>query len=179
MNYRRLFIPNSLIFVTIVTSKRRPILIQNIKLLRESFKRAVINYNCKIIAICVLPEHIHFIINPYEISDYPFFIKQFKTYFSKNIDISKLENYELSKSNISKKERDVWQRRYFEHTIISETDLYKHFDYIHFNPVKHGLVTKVKDWEYSSFYQFVKNNYYSIDWCNFEDKNKIFELNYE
>ena len=88
-------------------------------------------------------------------------------------------NYKLTKSNINKKERDVWQRRYFEHTIISEEDLYRHFDYIHYNPVKHNLVTSVKNWEYSSFKNFVKNNYYDIDWCNFGDKNKIQELDYE
>ena len=179
MNYRRLFIPNSFIFLTIVTSKRRPILINNIKLLRRALKKAVENYNCKIIAICVLPEHIHMIIKPYQINDYPYFVKQFKTYFSTNIDILTLENYELTNSNINKKERDVWQRRYFEHTIVSEDDLCRHFDYIHFNPVKHNLVTSVKNWEYSSFKNFVKNNYYDMDWCNFGDKNKIQELDYE
>ena len=103
MNYRRLFIPNSFIFLTIVTSKRRPILINNIKLLRRALRKAVENYNCKIIAICVLPEHIHRIIKPYQINDYPYFVKQFKTYFSTNIDILTLENYELTNSNINKK----------------------------------------------------------------------------
>jgi len=179
MNYHRLFIPNSLIFATIVTSKRRPILIENIKLLRQALLKAVNNYNCKIIAICILPDHIHLIIKPYEIKDYPYFIKQFKTYFSKKIDISKIDNYNLSKSNIDKKERDIWQRRYFEHTIISEEDLNRHLDYIHFNPMKHGLVSAIKEWEYSSFYRFVKKGFYNIDWCNFDNKNKIFELNYE
>ena len=95
MNYRRLYIPNSFVFLTIVTSKRRPILINNIKLLRQALKRAVENYNCKIIAICVLPEHIHMIIKPYQINDYPYFVKQFKTYFSTNIDISTLYKYKL------------------------------------------------------------------------------------
>lgn len=179
MNYHRLFIPNSLVFVTIVTSKRRNILIDNIKLLRIALKKAVNNYNCKIVAICVLPNHLHMIIKPYEIKDYPNFIKQFKTYFSKNIDINQVDDYTLSKSNIDKKERDVWQRRYFEHTIISQEDLNRHLDYIHYNPVKHKLVNSIKEWIYSSFHKFVQNGYYDIDWCNFDDKNKIFELDYE
>ncbi len=179
MNYHRLFIPNSLIFATIVTSKRRPILIDNIKLLRKALIKAIHNYNCKIISICILSDHIHLILKPYDIKDYPFFIKQFKTYFSKNFDINQLNDYALSKSNIDKKERDIWQRRYFEHTIISQEDLNRHIDYIHFNPIKHKLVNSIKDWKYSSFHKFVKNGYYDINWCNFEDKNKISKLDYE
>jgi REP element-mobilizing transposase RayT len=35
-----------------------------------------------------------------------------------------------------------WQKRFWEHTIRDEKDFECHLDYIHFNPVKHGLVTK-------------------------------------
>lgn len=63
-----------------------------------------------------LPDHIHMIIKPYDIKDYPNIIKQIKTYFSKHIDITKLSNYSLSLSNTKKQERDVWQRMYWEHT---------------------------------------------------------------
>ena len=179
MNYRRFFVQNSMVFLTIVTSKRRDILINNIDLLKIALKKAIDNYNCHICAICVLPNHIHMIIQPYDIKDYTKFVKQFKTYFSKNFDIENLEDYQLTKSKIDKKECDIWQRRYYEHTIRNENDLNKHIDYIHYNPYKHGYVKSVKDWKYSSFHKFVKNGFYDINWCNYDDKNNINDLQLE
>ena len=73
---------------------------------------------------------------------------------------------------------DIWQRRYWEHTIINKEDLYKHIDYIHYNSMKHyGIIPK--NWEFSSFYRFVEKGYYEKDWCNFEDIHKINELDLE
>ena len=129
-------------------------------------------------AICILPDHLHLIIKPYEISDYPIIVSQIKMNFSRNIDIKSIENYSLSKSKNSKRELDVWQRRYWEHTILSENDLYKHLDYIHYNPMKHYNIAP-KDWEYSSFRKFVKLGYYDANWCNFEDKHCINSMNCE
>lgn len=62
--------------------------------------------------------------------------------------------------------------------IITEEDLNKHIDYIHYNPMKHYNVAP-KDWKYSSFNKFVQNGYYEQHWCNFEDKYNINELDYE
>ena len=75
-------------------------------------------------------------------------IYSIKYYFSRHITIS---NQELSESKIKKGEKGVWQRRYWEHTIRNEKDLYKHLDYIHFNPIKHNLVKSLKDYKYSTF----------------------------
>lgn len=44
--------------------------------------------------------------------------------------------------------------------------------------MKHYNITP-KDWKYSSFHKYVKNNIYEEDWCNFEDKNKIAWLDFE
>ena len=179
MNYRRLFIENSLVFITIVTAKRRKILIDNINILRDAFSRTIRTYNYKIVAICVLPDHIHLIIKPYNIKDYPKIVQQIKRYFTQHINKDTLENYQLTSGNIKRKESDVWQHKYWEHTIRDENDLSRHIDYIHYNPFKHKYVNKIVDWNYSSFRKFVKNNFYDINWCNFEDRNKITELDYE
>ena len=77
-----------------------------------------------------------------------------------------------------KKEKGVWQSRYWAHIILDENDLNKHIDYIHFNPMKHYNVAP-KDWEYSSFKKYVNNKFYDINWCNFDDKYKISELDLE
>ena len=65
---------------------------------------------------------------------------------------------------MSKREKGIWQRRYWEHAIRDETDLARHIDYIHFNPVKHVYVTKVCDWPHSSFHRFVAEGLLPSDW---------------
>jgi putative transposase len=69
-----------------------------------------------------------------------------------------------SRSKITKREKGIWQRRYWEHAIRDEADLVRHVDYIHFNPVKHGLVSRVCDWPHSSFHRFVERGDLPLDW---------------
>lgn len=177
MNYRRLYIENSKIFITMVTSKRRPILIENINILRESFKQIKNKIEYKIEAIVILPDHIHMIIEPKETKKYPEIIKGIKTYFSRAIDETKLDNYELTQSRKDKKEKDIWQRRYWEHSITDEADLRKHTDYIHYNPIKHGYVKQAKKWKYSTFKKCVQQGFYDENWCDFKEDTAV--LNYE
>lgn len=154
---------------------RKPILTENIELLRNAFKKVRKHHSFEIIACVVLPEHFHLILSPEIIQDYPKIISAIKHYFSRNLDI-KVDD--LSESKIKKREKGVWHRRYFEHTIIDENDLNKHIDYVHYNPVKHGLVSKVKEWEYSSFHKFVKNDYYDETWGstqNVEEFGKLYD----
>jgi putative transposase len=69
--------------------------------------------------------------------------------------------------NASKWKRNgstLWQRRFCEHMIRDEDDFNKHMNYIHFNPVKHGLVTYVKDCPHSTFHRCVKRGFYPPDW---------------
>ena len=178
MNYKRLFIENGIIFITFVTSKRRNILIENINILRKSFIETKNIFTFEITAICVLPNHIHMIIKPENIKEYPLIIKMIKSIFSRNIDISTIKGYEVSESKKQKNEKDIWQRRYYEHTIRNIDDLNKHIDYIHYNSMKHYNIAP-KNWKYSTFKKFVKNGYYDLNWCNFEDKNNIKEMDLE
>ena len=108
-------------------------------------------------------------------NDYPNIIKYFKTFFSRNINI---DNSDLTEGKKRKNEKGVWQSRYWAHIILNENDLNKHIDYIHYNPMKHYNIAP-KDWEYSSFMKYVNNKFYDINWCNFDDKYKISELDLE
>ena len=58
----------------------------------------------------------------------------------------------------------MWQRRFWEHQIRDDVDFQRHFDYIHFNPVKHGYVSAVKDWGFSSFHRYVREGVYCDNW---------------
>src|ERR1700743_2171271 len=80
-----------------------------------------------------------------------------------------LSAYSNERANFSHRaargERGIWQRRYWEHTIRDETDFERHINYVHINPVKHGLVTRVRDWPFSSFHRMVKLGIYPEDWA--------------
>ena len=72
----------------------------------------------------------------------------------------------------------LWQNRFWEHTIRDENDLNIHLNYIHYNPVKHGYVKSVKDWEFSSFHKFVKKGLYDINWGSNTDIKEIIDLDF-
>ena len=176
-NYKRLFLEQyQYIFITIVTHNRNPILVENIETLKESIKNTHFKYNFDIVAIAIMPDHLHMIIKVDNINDYPKIIYSMKYYFSKYINVEKIS---LSESKIKKGEKGVWQRRYWEHTIRNEQDFYRHLDYIHYNPIKHNLVKSSKDYKYTTFEKFVKLGLYEKNWCNFENKNKIADLDFE
>jgi len=61
-------------------------------------------------------------------------------------------------------ERNLWQRRFWEHTIRDEHDYAAHCDYLHYNPVKHELCKSPGEWPYSTFYRFVEKGIYAADW---------------
>ena len=84
-----------------------------------------------------------------------------KSTFSRNLSVDE----PISESRAAKRERGIWQRRYWEHTIRDEDDFARHVDYIHINPLKHGLVDRVREWEASSFQRYVKLGVYPIDWA--------------
>ena len=162
------------VFFTIVTYNRIPILIENIDTLRNSFKYALSKYKFEIVACSILYDHLHLILKLEKAKDYSEIIRLVKYYFSRKVNI----NAELSKSKINKREKGIWQRRFWEHTIRNEQDLNIHLDYIHYNSYKHYKIAP-KEWRYSSFDKFVENKFYDINWCNFEDKNKISNLDFE
>lgn len=176
--YKRYFNNNNPVFITFVTQNRKEILIDNIDILRNSFKYSKSKFKYELIASVILEEHCHIILSAENQNEIPKIIRVIKFYFSQNIPQRYLENIELSASAINRGEKGIWQRRYYDHIIKDEKDLYKHFDYIHYNPTKHYNISP-RDWKYSSFDKFVKLGLYNLDWCNFEDKNRIDKLNYE
>ena len=82
----------------------------------------------------------------------------------------------LSASRVKHREKDVWQRRFWEHTIRDETDFRRHLDYIHLNPVKHELVDCPHAWKHSSFTRWVKAGFYVKEWqcvCRSRDVRRL------
>ena len=71
------------------------------------------------------------------------------------------------------RESPIWQRRFGEHCIRDDNDFQRHVDYVHFNPVKHGLVSRVMDWPHSTFHRFVSEGVYSSDWAGYADRECV------
>ena len=176
MNYKRVFVPNSYVHLIIVAYNRKDIFVENIELLRDSLKNAKQFFDFEIIAICVLPNHIHMILNPNNIQEYPNIITSIKYYFSRHYDVGvETPTY----GYVNKGEKGVFQRRYFEHTICSQEELNNHINYIHYNPVKHGYVKNVKDCKYSSFHKLVEDKFYDKNWGSSDDIENIKNLDFE
>ena len=169
--YKRVFENGYSYFLTVVTHKRVPILIKNIDLLRDSFRRSKLKYNYQIEAVVILPDHFHTIITPINAKDYPKIISHIKRSFLYGLDkdIKNSAKVGLSATQFKNQHSGIWQGRYYEHTIRDERDFKIRFDYIHFNPIKHKLVSMVKDWEYSSFHKFVKMGWYDSEWGDFDE----------
>lgn len=165
MEYRRLFIAGGTYFFTLVTYQRRPIFSKQeaIELLRDAFQYIMARWPFTIVASVVLPDHMHFIWTlPPESSDYSTRWKMIKSYFTKNWRPKGVVSESISRQR--KGEADIWQRRFWEHLIRDEGDLKRHIEYIHYNPVKHGLVDSPAKWEYSSFMKYVRDGIYDVSW---------------
>jgi putative transposase len=162
MEYRRIWKPGGTYFFTVVLADRRSgLLVCNIDHLRQAFRQVKIAMPFGLVAAVVLPDHLHCIWTlPEGDVDYPCRWQNIKASFSKKLP----KATSRSASKVAKRERGIWQRRYWEHLIRDERDLHRHLDYIHYNPVKHGLVAQVSDWPYSSFHRYVERGYYAADW---------------
>lgn len=172
VNYRRVRNPGGIYFFTVTLQDRQScILTENITPLSESFKYVKQRKPFNIDATVVLPEHIHCIWTlPRDDSDYSIRWRLIKTVFTQSL-LKNGSKFHLT----SKNEYQIWQRRYWEHTIQNDDDFRHHVEYIHFNPVKHDLVKCVADWRYSSFHQYVRKGFYPNDWGK---KSEDFKDNY-
>jgi putative transposase len=159
--YRRAKISGFTFFFTVVLADRSSaLLVEQIDRLRTVYRLARERRPFETIAICVLPDHLHAIWSlPEGDGDFSTRWSLIKSGFSRG-----LQDRPRSPSKIVKREKGVWQRRFWEHAVRDDADLERHVDYIHFNPVKHGHVKRVVDWPHSSFHQYVARGELTADW---------------
>jgi putative transposase len=162
-SYRRNFVPGGSYFFTVNLADRRlRLLTEHIELLRTAFRQVKTRHPFTIDATVVLPDHLHAIWTlPEADIDFATRWRLIKATFSRGLR----RGEGLSISRATKGERGIWQRRYWEHTLRDEGDLERHVDYIHFNPVKHGHMSRVRDWPHSTFHRMVKLGIYPEDWA--------------
>jgi putative transposase len=161
--YRRNRIPGATYFFTVnLLDRSSALLVDEITNLRASVVTIRQQHPFHIDAWVVLPDHMHCLWTlPEGDSDYPTRWRKIKAAFSHQTPTPASRN----KSRSQKHERDVWQRRYWEHTIRDDRDYTAHIDYVHFNPVKHGYVANVAAWPYSTFHRCVAKGLFPANWA--------------
>jgi putative transposase len=161
VHYRRNFVPGGTFFFTVIVKDRRSrVLVERITSLRYAFRATQIERPFTIDAIVILPDHLHTIMTlPPGDSDFSGRWQRIKGLFTRRIVAS-----HVRVERDQRGEYALWQKRFWEHTIRSESDFSRHVDYIHYNPVKHGLASQVSDWPYSSFHRYVGQGWLPEDW---------------
>ena len=162
-DYRRNFITGGSFFFTANLGDRRlRLLTEHIDQLRVAFRETRQRHPFTTEAMVVLPDHLHASLDAARgRRRFHDALAADQVGFSRALPTSE----PISGSRAAKGERGIWQRRFWEHTIWDENDFARHIDYIHINPVKHRLVTRVRDWPYSSFHRMVKLRIYPEDWA--------------
>jgi len=175
--YRRILYQGGTYFFTLVTYKRQKIFLSHDVsfIFYESLEHIQRLHPFTNVAYCIMPDHIHLIWRlPEDDANYSMRISQIKRRFArafvKKYGIPVVRNMQHEK----RRELTIWQRRFWEHLIRDEADLNQHIDYIHYNPVKHGMVDRVCDWVDSSFHRYVQEGYYDANWsegCKTNEKD--------
>ena len=165
-NYRRNYITGGSYFFTVnLLERNKSLLVDHISNLRTAIRNTKKNKPFEIDAWVILPDHMHSIWTlPEDDSDYSGRWREIKIAFSKSLPKAEPRK----ESRINRNERGIWQHHFWEHTIRNEIDYQRHMDYIHYNPVKHGLVKDVNEWPHSTFHPLVAEGIYPEDWAGLD-----------
>ncbi len=153
VRYRRNRIAGATYFFTVTLRDRRSdLLVREIDALRASWQAAARRVPHVVIAAVVLPDHLHAVIRMIgDAADYPRLWQEVKKGFTRR--------------TCAPGAPSAWQSRYWERTVRDEAELQALVDYVHINPVKHGLVDRVVSWPHSSFHRYVARGELPVDWA--------------
>ncbi len=165
--YRRAYVPGGTFFFTLVTENRAPILCDNLgrSLLHKAIAECRRRRPFAIDAMVLLPDHLHMMMTlPPGDANFSLRMAALKAYFTRAFLLAGGTEQARSESRIRKRRRGVWQRWFWEHTIRDREDHRRHFDYIHYNPVKHAVARCAHDWPYSTFHRHADAGVYTRQW---------------
>ena len=173
-DYRRAWHPSGTYFFTVNLLQRQgnDLLVRQVGLLRAAVKSVRQRHPFVIHGWVVLPDHLHCVIElPADDADFATRWRLIKTEFSKALP----KTERRSRVRAARGERGIWQRRYWEHLIRDDVDFRAHMDYVHINPLKHGLVRHVRDWPHSTFHRLVEQGIYPANWAGDDDDGLEYE----
>ena len=162
-DYRRWYSPGGVYFFTVVTYDRQPIFAEPsaVSRLGTAMREVRSTHPFRTIAAVILPDHLHTVWQlPRGDADFSTRWRRIKGLLTKRHLRANLP----STNNSAEPPRGLWQPRFWEHMIRDEIDLERHVDYIHYNPVKHGLVARPLDWPWSSLRRYINRGHYDVSW---------------
>jgi len=162
MDIRRYHIPDAIYFITCVNYQRQPIFSNstNIDIFMETLVKVRDYYPHDLQAYVFIPDHFHMLIKPIGCTISKL-VQSLRRNFTNNY-----KNHHRITGRLT-----LAQHRFYDHVIRDDRDWSRHMDYIHYNPIKHGLVLKPEDWPHSSYVDCVRRNLYEIGWGWNEDEN--------
>jgi len=171
-NFRRYYVPNAIVFITTITDQRAPIFNSedNIRLFWHTLQMVREVHPFRLLAYVILPDHFHWLMRV-EGADGNFSAVLHSV--KRNYTI----NYKQAHGITSRLK--LWQERFWDHVIRDECDLRNHFDYIHWNPVKHGYVQRPEDWAHSSYGFWFKRGYYELGWGHLDEPAHLIGMDLE
>ncbi len=171
-DYRRYYIPNAIVFITCVTHDRLPYLreLSNVELLFNTMRSVQVIHPFRLLAYVILPDHFHWLM--YVSPDHDTFSSILHS-VKRNFTLNYKEVHQIDVAF------NVWQARFWDHVIRDECDFKNHFDYIHWNPVKHRLVERPEDWTHSTYQHWLEHGYYEIGWGHTNEPINTREMNLE
>ena len=162
VGYRRNRIAGATYFFTVTLRDRRSdLLVREIEALREAWRKAASRVPHAVIAAVVLPDHLHAVIRMEdETADFPRLWQDIKKGFTRRTSQPGAPS--------------AWQSRYWERTVRDEAELQAFVDYVHINPLNHGLVNAVAEWPHSTFHRYVSKGWLPLDWATSPDATGTF-----
>ncbi len=176
-NYRRTFLAGGTFFFTLVTQRRRRLFSDDAacRLLGEAIRVVQAEQPFETVAVVLLPDHLHCIWTlPDDEDDYSSRWAGIKRQFVESWTAVGGREAAISHARREQYERGIWQKRFWEYRIRNQADLARHVNYIHYNPVKHGLARCPHAWTHSSFHRWVEQGYFKVDWlCDRENPRVV------
>jgi len=162
VHYRRNLVPGGTYFFTVTLRDRRSdALVRHIDVLRTALLAVRERSPFRVVAMAVMPDHLHAVWTlPPGDADYAGRWRAVKAALVRGAGRAGLPVERNAKG-----EAAIWQRRFWEHTIRDAADLATHCDYIHYNPVRHGLVARPAEWPHSTIHRFIASGIYPTDWA--------------
>jgi len=162
--FRRIYVPDALYFVTTVTRDRKPVFRNGecMEALYDTLRQVRRLHPFVMIAHVALWDHLHLLVRPVD-----------DTNISQVLHSLKLGTTGKVKSLLAAQPMRLWQSRFWDRIIGDEKDLNRHIDYIHYNPVKHGYVTRPEDWPRSSYREWLRRGYYDEGWGHAEPTSVV------
>jgi len=178
-NFRRAYVPGGSFFFTLVTYNRARIFADETaqKLLGNAIRDCQADWPFEINALVLLPDHLHAIWSlPRGDTKYSARWSMIKGKFTQDWLAAGGTEQTISDAQQSENRRGVWQPRFWEHTLEDADDFERHFDYAHFNPVKHRYVQYPHQWPCSTFHRWVKAGVYPANWATEPDAKRRLNL---